>query len=45
VQHVSCLIVYKCGALRQSTVMEKVKQVRADGLITMKDGCEVWTRD
>jgi hypothetical protein len=38
VQHFSCLVVYRCGALIRSTAMEKVKRVRADGLGAVKDG-------
>ena len=38
VQYVSWLVVRGRGALRQSTTMEKVKRVRADGLGAVKDG-------
>jgi hypothetical protein len=38
VQYFSWLVVCRCGALIQSTAMEKVKRVRADGLGVVKDG-------
>lgn len=36
VQHVPCLVMYRCWALRRSTKMKKIKQDRADGLGAVK---------
>jgi hypothetical protein len=38
VKHVSCLVMCRCGTLRRSTAVEKVKRVRADGPGAVKNG-------
>ena len=44
VQHVSWLVVRRCGSRRQwSVVKAKVRQVYADAPGAVKDGCWAWT--
>ena len=38
-QHVFCLVMCKCEALRWPTIMKKIKRLHANGPRVVKDGC------